>query len=78
MTTSRSQTRVDLLQLILELMHIHSKSQSVQLAATTCVYNLTKQNLYALIPSSVLSQVINTITTTMLNYPCTVNVSHHN
>ena len=68
------ETRVDLLQLIIELMHIHIKSQSVQLTATTCVYNLTKQNLCINIPNSLLTNTVNTILTVMQNYPNSIVV----
>lgn len=65
-----STSRQELLEIVVELMQIHSKSQSVQLAATTCIFNLTKDNLYTTITSShMLTQVINLVLTTMINYP---------
>lgn len=63
------ETRLDLLELIVELMHVHAKSQGVQLAATTCVFNLTKVNMYTSLPGQVLGQIINTVLNTMANYP---------
>lgn len=69
LTRNYQETRVDLLQIVLDLMQIHSKSQSVQLAATTCIYNLTRNNLYVNIPSNVLTQIINIILSAMANYP---------
>ena len=74
-TKNAHESRPDLLQLIDELMHIHNKSQSVQLAATTCIYNLTRQSLYARVSPSLLTQIINTIIATMLSYPNTISVS---
>lgn len=68
------ETKIELLELIGELMQIHSKSQGVQLAATTCIFNLTRMNMYTNIPSSVLSQIINSILSTMVNYPNTIIV----
>jgi Zyg-11 protein homolog len=67
-------TRVDLIELIIQLMRIHSKSQSVQLAATTCIFNLTRQDLHKNIPDTVLSQIVNVIINSMQIYPSTAIV----
>lgn len=67
-------TKADLVQIVIEVMHSNIKSQSIQLAATTCVYNLTKHNLYLNLPQQLLTQLINTILVVMLNYPNTLIV----
>lgn len=61
--------RIDLLDIVTEVMQLHAKSQSVQLAATTCIFNLTRDNLYTSVPAHVLTKVINLVLTTMINYP---------
>lgn len=75
LTKNYQTTRVDLIQIVIDLMQIHSKSQSVQLAATTCIFNLTRQNLFMNLSANVLTQIINTILATMLNYPNTLIVT---
>ncbi len=76
LTKNFEETRTDLLLLIIELMQIHNKSQSVQLAATSCVFNLTwqKMNLNNKIPAYIISQIINSILITMQNFPNTFNL----
>lgn len=69
LTKNTQQTRVDLLELIVELMRIHSKSQSVQLAATTCIFNLTQHNCYEQIPANLLTQIVNTVLINMQSFP---------
>ena len=69
------ESRVGLLALIVELMQIHSKSQSVQLAATTCIFNLTRQELQKNIQVPLLSQTVQIILKSMLYYPSTAIVS---
>jgi len=69
LTKNMPNTRIDLLELILELMRIHSKSQSVQLAATTCIFNLTQQNCYAQIPADLLTQIVNSVLINMQSFP---------
>ena len=68
------ETRVPFLETIVELMYTHSKTQSVQLVATTCIYNLTRQDMYKSVPLYVLSQIINVIINVMQAYPSTAIV----
>lgn len=75
LTRGLQETRLDLLDLIMELMQIHSKSQSVQLAATTCIFNQTKANMYTNVPAHMLSNIINMVLNTMISYPNCVTVS---
>lgn len=76
LTRNFQETRVDLLVLIIDLMHLHKLSQSVQLAATSCIFNLTwqKLNLTSCIPNYILTQIINTILNTMQHFPNTYNL----
>ena len=74
LTKSFQETRIDLLLLIIELMLIHNKSQSVQLAATSCIFNLTWQKLNPTIPNYIITQIINTVLTTMQNFPNSFNL----
>ncbi|CAF0733697.1 unnamed protein product [Brachionus calyciflorus] len=69
LTKNYCETRQDLVQNIIEIMILNIKSQSIQLAATTCIYNLTKHNLYLNLPAHLLTQLINTILTIMHSYP---------
>ena len=71
LSRSFRETRVPLIELIVELMHIHGKSQSVQLAATTCIYNLTRQEMPKAIPVQVLSHTVHVILSAMQSYPST-------
>ena len=73
-TRNYEQTRCDILELIIELMNLHNKSQSVQLAATTCICNLTRENLYTAIPKAFLTQIVNSVVTTMQNFPNSILV----
>ena len=50
-------------------MVLHIKSQSVQLAATSCVYNLILKKTATHLPNYVGTQLINTIINTMKNFP---------
>lgn len=76
LTRNFQETRLDLLVLIIELMHAHKLSQSVQLAATSCIFNLTWQKLHLkpCIPSYILTQIINTVLNTMAHFPNTYNL----
>lgn len=69
------ETKIELIELILELMQIHSKSHGVQLAATTCIFNLTRLNLYTKIPKHILSHIIASILKTMITFPNNIIVS---
>jgi hypothetical protein len=71
--------RIDLLLLIVELIQIHSKSQSVQLAATSCVFNFlnnrrSNNNLKQIIPNYIVTLTINSILQTMSNFPNVFNL----
>ena len=67
--------RIDLLLLIVELIQIHSKSQSVQLAATSCVFNfLNNRRSKQIIPNYIVTLTINSILQTMSNFPNVFNL----
>ena len=74
LSRSFRETRVPFLEMIIELMYIHSKIQSVQLVATTCIFNLTRQDMYKSIPLNVLSRIITVIISVMQAYPSTAIV----
>ena len=69
------ETRVQFLEMIVELMYIHNKTQSIQLVATTCIFNLTRQEMYKSVPLPILSQIINVIISVMQAYPSTAIVN---
>ncbi|RNA17324.1 zyg-11 -like protein, partial [Brachionus plicatilis] len=71
-TRNQRETSSEILQNINDVMLSKIKSQSIQLAATTCVYNLTKQNMYQKAPSMLLTKIINTIIRVMLSFPNTL------
>lgn len=73
-TRNQRETSSEILQNINDVMVSKIKSQSIQLAATTCVYNLTKQNMYQKAPSMLLTKIINTIIRVMLSFPNTLVV----
>lgn len=74
-TRNYKETNSEILQHISDVMVSKLKSQSIQLAASTCVYNLTKQNMYQKVPSMLLTKIINTIIRVMLSFPDTLVVN---
>jgi hypothetical protein len=74
LSRSFRETRVPFLEMIIELMYIHSKIQSVQLVATTCIFNLTRQDMYKCVPLNVISRIITVIISVMQAYPNTAIV----
>ena len=50
-------------------MQIHLKSQTIQIAATACLYNLTKQQLSHSIPLLFLNHVVDVVLKIMEYYP---------
>lgn len=61
--------RVDIIKLVLKGMSLHPLQFGVQMAATACLYNLTKGELAAKIHPSVLKDVVELTLTAMENFP---------
>lgn len=61
--------RVDIIKLVLKGMALHPMQFGVQMAATACLYNLTKGELAAKIHPSILKDVVELTLTAMENFP---------
>lgn len=61
--------RVDVIELILPAMKRHSKSISIQMAGSACLYNLTKGKVGEKIHPSCLMRVVNATLNAMENFP---------
>lgn len=64
-----STPRVDILKLVLKGMALHPKQFGVQMAATACLYNLTKGELAVKIHPSILKEVVELTLRAMEEYP---------
>ncbi|XP_054290704.1 protein zyg-11 homolog B-like [Macrosteles quadrilineatus] len=69
LTPTFSDTRVDIIKLVLPGMKLHPQSFGVQMAATACLYNLTKGDLAARIHPAVLAKVVELSLVAMENFP---------
>ncbi|KAL0277796.1 UNVERIFIED_CONTAM: hypothetical protein PYX00_004958 [Menopon gallinae] len=67
--TYMSSIRVDVIKLVLKGMALHPTQFGVQMAATACLYNLTKGELAEKIHPSVLKEVVELTLTAMENFP---------
>ncbi|XP_015602670.1 protein zyg-11 homolog B isoform X3 [Cephus cinctus] len=69
LTPSFSEARVDVLKLVVLGMKAHPQEFRVQMAATACLYNLTKGELATRIHPSILKQIVDLTLTAMESYP---------
>ncbi|XP_043289937.1 protein zyg-11 homolog B-like isoform X2 [Venturia canescens] len=69
LTPHFSEARVDVIKLVLPGMRAHPQEFRVQMAATACLYNLTKGELASKIHPSVLKQIVDLTLTAMESYP---------
>ncbi|KAL7289258.1 hypothetical protein TKK_0017195 [Trichogramma kaykai] len=69
LTSYFSEARVDVIKLVLPGMRAHPQEFRVQMAATACLYNLTKGELATKIHPSVLKQIVDLTLTAMESYP---------
>ncbi|XP_032826535.1 protein zyg-11 homolog B [Petromyzon marinus] len=68
-TPNLNQPRPDLLKLVADGMQSHSKNLAVQIAASACVFNLSKQELAAAMPVRLLSRVVAHTLAAMTQFP---------
>lgn len=68
-TQNFSEPRLDIIQLVLPVMQRHSKVLVIQMAATACLYNLSKSNLGQQIHPKWLKQVVELTLNAMENFP---------
>lgn len=61
--------RVDVIKLVLPGMREHPQEFRVQMAATACIYNLTKGELALMIHPSILKQIVELTLLAMESYP---------
>ncbi|EEB12106.1 conserved hypothetical protein [Pediculus humanus corporis] len=69
MPTYVNEPRVDIIKLVLKGMALHPMQFGVQMAATACLYNLTKGELAAKIHPTILKDVVELALTAMENFP---------
>uniref|UniRef100_A0A1B6DCA2 Uncharacterized protein n=1 Tax=Clastoptera arizonana TaxID=38151 RepID=A0A1B6DCA2_9HEMI len=69
LTPSFSETRVDIIKLVLPGMRLHTEAFGVQMAATACLYNLTKGELAGKIHPSLLARVVELSLVAMETFP---------
>ncbi|XP_058805483.1 protein zyg-11 homolog B isoform X1 [Phymastichus coffea] len=69
LTSYFSEARVDVIKLVIPGMRAHPQEFRVQMAATACLYNLTKGELATKIHPSVLKQIVDLTLTAMESYP---------
>ncbi|KAK6621766.1 hypothetical protein RUM44_001573 [Polyplax serrata] len=69
LTPTYTRPRVDIIKLVLKGMALHPMQFAVQMAATACLYNLTKGELAAKIHPSILKDVVELTLTAMENFP---------
>lgn len=68
-TSYFNEARVDVIKLVIPGMRAHPQEFRVQMAATACLYNLTKGELATKIHPSVLKQIVDLTLTAMESYP---------
>ncbi|XP_014245907.1 protein zyg-11 homolog B-like isoform X2 [Cimex lectularius] len=68
LTQSFTEARVDIIDLVLNGMELHPESCGVQMAATACLYNLTKSELGTKIHPQTLAKVVNLCLLAMENF----------
>lgn len=69
LTADISNTRPDMLKLVLSAMQSHPSSLQVQLVATACVFNLTTQDRAEALPVPLLSSTVTQLLLAMRNFP---------
>lgn len=69
LTQTFTQARVDIIKLVLNGMELHPDAFGVQMAATACLYNLTKGELGSKIHPQILSQVVSLCLVAMSKFP---------
>ncbi|XP_012283903.1 protein zyg-11 homolog B [Orussus abietinus] len=69
LTANFNEARVDVIKLVIPGMKAHPLEFRVQMAATACLYNLTKGELATKIHPSVLKQIVDLTLTAMESYP---------
>ncbi|XP_008201802.1 protein zyg-11 homolog B isoform X1 [Nasonia vitripennis] len=69
LTSYFQEARVDVIKLVIPGMRAHPQEFRVQMAATACLYNLTKGELATKIHPSVLKQIVDLTLTAMESYP---------
>lgn len=65
----RSKNQIRLIELILHVMSIHTNLQSVQMASTACIYNLTRTSITERIHVKYLAQIVQATINVMSTYP---------
>ncbi|XP_046464898.1 protein zyg-11 homolog B isoform X1 [Neodiprion pinetum] len=69
LTPNFSEARVDVIKLVIPGMKAHPQQFGVQMAATACLYNLTKGDLANKIHPSILKQIVDLTLTAMESFP---------
>ncbi|CAG2054174.1 unnamed protein product, partial [Timema podura] len=69
LTPEFSHARVDIIKLVLPGMQLHPQQFGLQMAATACLYNLTKGDLAQKIHPNILMRVVDLTLTAMETYP---------
>lgn len=69
LTPHFSEPRVDVIKLVIPGMRAHPEEFKVQMAATACLYNLTKGELATKIHPFILKQIVDLTLTAMESYP---------
>lgn len=69
LTPNFCETRIDVIKLVLPGMREHPQEFRVQMAATACLYNLTKGESAIMIHPSILKQIVDLTLTAMESYP---------
>ncbi|XP_048509756.1 protein zyg-11 homolog B-like isoform X2 [Athalia rosae] len=69
LTPNFGEPRVDVIKLVLPGMKAHPQQFGVQMAATACLYNLTKGELATKIHPSILKQIVDLTLTAMESFP---------
>lgn len=69
LTPNFGEARVDVIKLVIPGMKAHPQQFGVQMAATACLYNLTKGELANKIHPSILKQIVDLTLTAMESFP---------
>lgn len=69
LTQTFTTARVDIIELVLNGMELHPDAFGIQMAATACLYNLTKAELGAKIHPQILSRVVSLCLVAMSKFP---------
>ncbi|EFX71374.1 hypothetical protein DAPPUDRAFT_308901 [Daphnia pulex] len=69
LTQQFDEPRVDVIQLVLRAMRLHPEEFHIQMAATACVYNLTKGDVGQKIHPHILKEVVHYTLAAMENFP---------